>query len=329
MAFARLAERIAQHHVTQLVVGWTTDRSLVPHDALAVRMSGPYMTLGLWRAAMQAGRALRPDLVVASGLLPPLVPWPTVAVVRDLVGSGWGGPGHVGRASRVRLKQLRAVVVPSQGVRAGVRSLGVDPFRIHRLPEGQDVPLAPSPLPPLGAVLQVLHPGSIHPAKQQHLSIDAVSRLPPALKGRVALVVAGAVRDPRYLEQLRVAARGQPVTVLPDVPDLEQPLRASHVVVYPSALDEGSPDVAVAAMALGRPVVPSSAPGVLEALRGGIGGRTADDVVGLRDHLEDALGGEFDLTEAGRVAHAHVLGRHDWRFVWPRWRALIAALTRR
>ena len=287
--------------------------------------------LRLWRATREAVARHRPDLVVVGGLgLPPLgslgAP-PVLAVVRDFGGRGWRALPE-DPLVRLAAQVPRAVVVPTEEMRAQARSLGVGRWRLHRLPIGFDVPDAPLPLPPRGDVLELLHPGAIHPARGQHVSIDAVARLPGPLKRRVHLLVAGPVAHERYLAQLRVAAADQPVTLAPEVPDVGREMERAHVIVYPTSLQVGFPGVLVDAMARGRPVVwPDQ--GAMGEVMGGFGVRVpASDVASLRDAIASLVGRE-DLAALGAAGHAHVRERFTWARLWPRWRTLFDSVSRR
>lgn len=324
VAFSRLADQIAGHARIQWVAGYRTSRSVLPDGALGVDLRGERQRGGwlrLWRGARQLASSSAPDVVVTSGLgLPPLGV-PQVAVVRDLVGRGWERSAG-GLWVRLAGQAPAAVVVPTQAVRRAVSGLGIGRWRIRRLSVGVQVPGEPVPLPASDGTLRIVHAGTIHPAKGQHVSIDAISRLPVSLKRRVHLTITGAVADPRYHAQLRIAAADQPITLRPEVADLRAELARAHLVLYPTALPEGFPDVAVEALAVGRAVVwPDAAP-LREAL-GGAGIAVAHaDVPSVRDAIAAALT-SLELGALGRAGHAVALQRHSWRALWPRWRALL------
>lgn len=322
-AFARLAEELARHHDTRLVAGYRTDRARIPGHALGVDLrgrSGFSEQVALWRAVREVVGRFDPDVAVCQGVAVPPIGRPTIAVVRDLVGSGWDAP-----VRRLRVRRYACLVVPTQAVRRHLGALGVDPWKTEVIPDGFAVPAEPPPPAPGGSALELLHPGAIHPAKGQHLSIDAVARLPLDAKRRVRLVVAGAARSPRYVSQLRIAARGQPVEVVADPPDLAPLVDRAHLVLYPTSLDEGFPDGAVLAMVRGRPVAYSDRPALREALGDGGIAVSPADVPALRGILLEVLAGTRDLGQAGRRAHAFARDRYGWDRLLPRWRTLLAS----
>lgn len=325
-AFARLAARLADRYEIRLVAGYHRDRGGVPASALGVDLRGAGAlgtAFALWRAAREEVARFDPDVVIGSGLSVPLVARPTVAVIRDLVGTGWEAP-----VRRVSARRLRHLVVPTERVRRELARLGVDPWRVEVIPDGFDVPeVAPGPAPD-GPVLALLHPGAVHPAKGQHLSIDAVSRLSAEDRRRVRLVIAGHVRDPRYAAQLRVAAQGQPVEIVVDPPALEPFVDAAHLVLYPTALDEGFPDGAVLALARGRPVAWSDRPALRETLGGAGIPVLPGSVPSLRDVVRGALSGTLDLRDRAVRGHAFARERYAWDHVLPRWRTLIGGTAR-
>jgi len=255
----------------------------------------------------------------------PFLGLPTVALVRDLVGNGWRRLSLRQRFYRARARHFSAVVVPSVASRDALKLTGLKSWRMHIIPEHIDVPTVVSA--PEGAVLRLVHAGRIHPGKAQHLSIDAVSRLPSTAKARVHLDIVGASTDRVYVDQLRIAARGQPIAIHTDVEAVGPFIDGAHLVLYPTSLAEGFADVALMAMARGRPVIWSDHPGV-RATTGGVGVPIRpDDVGALRDailrHIDDRAG----LLAMGS-ASLGVARRHDWGQIASRWESVLEVATR-
>lgn len=323
-AFARLVERLDGPCEIRAVVGFRADRSGLPPGALGVdlraagRLGG---TVALWRATREVARGWRPDVVLTQGLSLPPVGVPVVAVVRDLIGTGWSRPAS-GPWLRLAARVAKGVVVPSAPVRRDLGRLGVDPWRVEVIPEVVALP-EPPPLPPLEP-LSLLVPGTIHPAKAQHLAIDAVSRLPRPLKERVRLTIAGVDGDPRYLAQLRVAARGQPVVFSVGPGAVAAALPASALLVYPSALPEGFPDAALRGMAAGRGVLFPDHGSLRDAVGAGGVPVPPNDPAALRDRIAEAVAGRLDVAALGARARAEIAARYGWERLWPRWRMVLA-----
>ncbi len=329
MAFARLVAKIQAHLPTTLVAGYHRDRRAIPEDALGVNLQGVGRVgrwIRLWRATHEVLARRPADVVIVGGLGMPPLREPVLAIARDLRGEGWGSI-RMGLLARMVLKVPRALVVPTGPVREQLSALGAPRWRVRRLPIGQEVPPEPAPLPADQGVLRLVHPGTIHPARGPHISLDAVSRLPPRDKARVHLTIAGPVADPRYLAQLRVAATGQPVTLAPGVADVGPQIRAAHLVVYPKAVEEGFPDAAVRAMALGRPVVWPDLPALREVLDGQGLRIPTPRVEHVRSAIQRVLADRVDLAEIGARGHAHAQERYAWSVLWPQWHAVLAQVA--
>ncbi|HHO51141.1 MAG TPA: glycosyltransferase family 1 protein, partial [Deltaproteobacteria bacterium] len=134
--------------------------------------------------------------------------------------------------------------------------------------------------------------------------------------------------DPCYRSQLEIAAVDQPITLRPEVEALRGELARAHLVLYPTSLPEGFPDVAVEAMAVGRAVVwPDVAP-LAEALGGSGIAVAGADVDSVRGAIV-AAGSGLDLARLGREAHAVAQRRHSWQVLWPRWRSLLVSTAGR
>jgi len=318
--FATLVDRVrAWADDVQVVSGHRGRRPLPSHVvAVSTWQLSAARALQVWRAAKEVGQALQPDVVVIGGLLLPPLPWPTVRIVRDLV-DAWGRPLSVGLGARHAARRASVVVVPSPSVHRRVCELGVARDRVERLPmavfDG-----APPPLPERGTPVRLVHPGSVRLAKGQHLSIEAVSRLPPEYKSMVELAVVGPIVDERYAQQLRIAARGQPVS-FPDRSPAEA-IAQAHAVLCPDAAAPGFPDTAVRAMAMGRLVLWADHPTTREVL-GPVGVPVSPEPRALRRSLVEVLP-TTDWHREGDRARAFACARYGWEALWPRWQDLLS-----
>ncbi len=292
----------------------------LPGHVVAVSTWGPraMRALQVWRAAKDVGGALQPHVVVVGGLRIPPLPWPTVRLVRDLVDT-YGRPVEVGPGARIAARRSHALVVPSPAVRGRLFQLGVDRWRVEQLPMAVSDDEAP-PQPAQGTPVRLVHPGSIRLAKGQHLSIDAVSRLPREFKAIVELVIAGPVVDARYAAQLRVAARDQPV-IFPD-DDPGDAIALAHAVLCPDAAPPAFPDTALRAMAMGRLALWGDHPSS-RAVLGNAGRAVVPEPRALRRALVELLP-TTDWAAEGARARAFACARFGWSVLWPRWQALLA-----
>lgn len=315
-AFARLLGDLALEHDVHRLLCWE-GRPPEPEPRTRYVEGAPGTLWSAW-AVRQEVRAHDPELLVVDGALPPPSGRPAVAWVRDLTLTGWE---DVPDPRGWLLRRFRRVVVPSPLVRRQVAAFGVDPFAVHVIPE----PLPRHgglPAPPSAGPLVLAQVGAIHPAKRPHVVIDAVSRLSPTEKGRLRVVIAGPVRDARYLAQLKVQAEGQPVELIPDPQELLPVLARASGVLYPTAVDEGWPDGALLSLTVGRPVWFADRPSLRDVLLG-LAVPVGDGVDAWRSALRSALAGPLPAVD-GAGLHA----RYGAAEVRRRWRDLLAFATR-
>ena len=193
---------------------------------------------------------------------------------------------------------------------------------VRHVPKGVDADLfSPSGLNQRAALgLEgkpiILAVGRLVPIKNVRLLIDAM----PLVRARVPaahLVVAGEGPERSTLEQ-QVARHGvsDAVTFAGYVPLCELPeyYRAADVFALPSQFDN-SPNVVLAAMSVGLPVVATDVGGVRGFVESGAGGELvrAGDAQQLADALADWL--ESPARRAAAAAHNRrvVLERYSWR----------------
>ncbi len=322
VGFATLVSHLREHHEVRLVAGYQRDRGAIPQDALGVdlRSRGTIAAhLAIYRAVRMAARRFRPQVILCGSVDMPLFGWPTVAVLRDLVGTGWGedalpqDPWH-----RWRMRRFDQLVVPSHTTQRALRRAGVSADRITVIPEGVTLSHMRRERRPPGP-LRIVHCGRILPAKGQHLSIDAISRLSPDHKKQVVLQIVGRTVDRVYFEQLRVAARGQPVEFHPDVEALDPFLVRADLVLYPTTLQDEWADTALLAMACGAPVAWTDHPGVREAT-GGLGlALPPGDFGALRSVVRDLIQHPDRFAQLGQAGQLFVESNYDWKQVGAAW----------
>ena len=305
-------------------------------------------------------RAERPDIVNVHfpmgqsayfALLRPLLGY---RLVLSLHGSDLLEPvGPVRRVLGALLRRADAVVVVSRPMRrVAIERHGVDPARVHLVPNGidvrfwapDDVPGAisgatpattasptPSPSEPPAGPSRLLAVGRLVDVKGFDLLIDALaalSRARPGLDARLEIVGDGPERA--ALER-RVDAAGLADRVtLPGhlgPVALRERLRAATLFVLPSR-SEGVPLALLEAMAAGVPVLAADVGGVGDVLRAGLPECLVapDDV----DALAAGIAARLDDPE-GRARSARagleVAARHDERNVVDAYAALFASLV--
>lgn len=329
-ALADLVSLARRARELRVVCGVHRDRTLVPADALAVPLQGlgpAAARLRLAEAALREVRRWRPDVVLSGTVALPPLGRPLVALVHDLAPP----PTSPGRAAElwawVRLAARAArVVTTSHAGAAALVQRGLHPDRVRVVPPGVDLVRFRPPGPrsrAAGAPLQLVHPGRILPAKGQHLSLDAVARLPWDAKRRAQLLVAGAAADPVYLDRLRVQAWEQPVRLQPEVPDMAEVLQSADLVLLPSIRESGFSTTAVEAMACGRAVIWADQPELREAT-GGVGVAVPPgDVLALRAAILGLMDDPAERDRLGAEGRRRVEAHLSREAVWAQLDALL------
>lgn len=141
--------------------------------------------------------------------------------------------------------------------------------------------------------LRLLMLGRISRIKGQEVLVEAVRRLPVAIRERLEIrIVGNAYEDPdrerALAEAIAAAGLSEVVTLRPFVDDPSDLYRWADVVVVPSRLPESLGRVAIEAMSYGRPPIVSRIGGLTEIV---VPNRTGwvvepDDAVGLSACLE-------------------------------------------
>lgn len=191
------------------------------------------------------------------------------------------------------LNAADAVTVVSQTTRAAVLSTGVDPGKVHLIPNGIDYAFWSSgEAKPFAARLPILlSVGRLHPVKGHDVLLRACARLVEHLPAvRVCIIGEGGFRG--ELEALARQLGIQSRVDLPgelDAEEVRAHMGAARCFVLPSR-SEGLPLALLEAMAAGLPVVASGVGGVPEVLAGGVGWIVPpEDAAALSAVLLDAL----------------------------------------
>jgi len=331
--FENLYAQARERHQVRLVVGYRRARDLVPEEACAVDVGRRPRARGwaaLWWAARREAARFRPDAVLSNSIEVPVGRAPVACIVHDLNfgrAEGEGGAGLLGRRLYYRLKarRLARVIAVSEAAREDLLAAGLPAERTVAIRNGVDLArFCPPQTPGTGEPRFVLcYPSRILEGKGQHLAVEAVARLPDEARARVLLRLVGTAASPDYLARLRVQARGLPVELHLDVPDIVPWYQGCDAVLFPTLMREGFGFTAVEGMACGRPVVWSDQPPVREAT-GGIGLPVPQgDVGALRDAILALLSDPGRGARLGREGRAFVEGRYGWAAVWARYEALL------
>lgn len=231
-----------------------------------------------------------------------------------------------------------AVVVLSRFVGDDVTArLGIEPGRVHVVPPG--VPAAFLSPPSVDAVAAVtaryglapcryvLSLGAVSPRKNLSVVARAVAELPPGTAGGVELVVVGpdGVGADQVRSELAEVGLGARLRLLGFVADedLAALVAGASALAHPSR-DEGFGYPPLEAMAMGTPVVASSAGSLPEVVGDGGALVDPDDVGAWAAALDDVARAEPD----GRAAQAERGRRQAARFSWDRAAADLVALHR-
>lgn len=320
---ALYAEARARHEV-RLVVGWRRSADLLPPEAVGVRLKGlskPLAWAAMARAIREEARRFRPDVVLSNSIEVPPLAAPVACIIHDLNFGGEAGSAESrirGSFYALRGRSLDAVIAVSRATAGRLVELGIPADRVTVVQNGVDLRrFHPPPPGPAGeGPLRFAVPSRILPGKGQHHAIDALGRLRRDYKQRVELVIAGAVGDRAYLDQIRVQAYNQPVRFALDLPDLAPVYREADVILFPSTMEEGFGFSAVEGMASGRPVIWFDQPAIREAT-GGIGLPVPrGDVDGLRAAMMRLLDDAPLRARLGAEGRSFCEACRSWTAAW-------------
>jgi alpha-1,3-rhamnosyl/mannosyltransferase len=322
----------------------------LPDGTTHVGVPGPRRPLAL--AWSTIGRPRIERLVPEVDLVHTLLAWVPVPTRRPLVVTlfdlmalrepAWYPAAERWRYARAWAQaadRADAVVVLSRFVGDDVTArLGIEPDRIQVVAPGVPAPfLTPPSADAMAAVTAryglapssyVLTLGAVSPRKNLSVVARAIAALPPDPVGAVELVAIGpdGVGADQVRSELADLGLGRRVRLLGFVPDddIAALVAAASALAHPSR-DEGFGYPPLEAMAVGTPVVASSAGSLPEVV--GDGGTLLDpDDVGAWAAALD------DIRRAGpddRAAQAERGRRQAARFSWDRAAADLVALHRR
>lgn len=190
--------------------------------------------------------------------------------------------GKIRELERRCLARAGAVVVPSQILVAAVAAYGVDPARVHLVPNGADLPPADLPRPPDAPGSYVCYVGALQPWQGVDVLLRAFARLAdlPGLR----LVVCSSVPPARARALHRLADRlgvAERVCWRYRLPHEQVAAWLAHaelsvapLTACPRNVEQGcSPIKLWESMAAGAPIVASDLPVVREVLGDGERGR--------------------------------------------------------
>ena len=176
-----------------------------------------------------------------------------------------------------------AVATVSESVAREARALGVEPDRLHVIPNGRDAQryAAPARNGRVGPV-RVGFVGHLSTSKRPERFVEVVR----ALRSR-GLAVEGVVAGTGPLrETIESSVRDLPIDVLGAVDDVPAVLRECDIFVFTSlAAGEGMPGVLIEAGLASLPVVSTDVPGAADVVQDGVTGFVVgvDDMAGLVD----------------------------------------------
>lgn len=331
---AQLHEHLRARHDVRLVAGYFADPTLLPSGATTVAESDdrPLATrLAYEIAVRRAALRFRPDVLVCQGVDTVLRSVPTVALVGDPYRGedSWGRLASVRRSEwRRRLARAAVVVTPTAAARRRLELFGasVDGVRVAwpgvdltRFQPDTDVPV----LPPEDEVVRLLYAARFEPGKAQHVAIEALKGLGDGLRSRLHLDLVGAPSDPQYLTSLRRRADGYPVSFHLDVVDIAPWYRRSHIVLFPTVMEEIFGHSAVDAMACGKPVIHSRVAVLDEVLDGRGVAVPAGDVKRLGEAIRELVRSPERCRELAEGGRRLVLERYRLDDALARYEALI------
>lgn len=218
-------------------------------------------------------------------------------------------PDQIAR-HRAQVALLDAVVCVSQASADSFREAGLDPTRLHAIPNGihprqaerdraavrQALAIAPD-----ATVLLVV--ARLTEQKGHAVLLDALARIRGQMPGLVCLVAGDGPLRAALEQRARALGLGHAVRFLGSRRDVADLMAAADALVLPS-LFEGLPLVVLEAMAAGLPVVATRIGGTSEAVEDGVSGWLAEpgDADALARTLLRRLPDRAALARAGEAA---------------------------
>ena len=221
------------------------------------------------------------------------------------------------RSRRRSIRHVKAFVSISRAVTDSAVRAGVDPTRIHEIPNFVERVPEASP-PPMPAELAIGIFGRVAQWKGQKEFLQAAMLVLQRFAGlRVYIVGDASDGDPRYLAECREIARSSPFTDQIEftglVTDVAAYYRKCTVVVHASVEPEPFGMVVIEAMAEARPVVASVLGAPPEIIQDGIEGYLVNpkDPDAMATRIITLLADPALATHMGLQGHKKVLTLYD------------------
>lgn len=261
---------------------------------------------------------LRPDLVYAwleeSALLAAPSAWargcPLLVARRNVIGGGFERTVPLaGAAVRVVERRATGVTANSEAGRRFAEDRGIDPARIHVIPNGHAA--APAlPLPPEGP-LTFGYLARFRPEKGHHRLIEALALLPADAAVRVRLG-----GDGPLLEQIRSAADAAGVSHLVafdgEIDDVRGFWADCHAALLLSD-HEGQPNALIEAALAGRAAIATDVGGSPEVVLPDGGFVVPLDPAAAAGQIARLASAPADLERLGLAAHRQASARFSMR----------------
>jgi glycosyltransferase involved in cell wall biosynthesis len=224
---------------------------------------------------------------------------------------------------RALCRRAVAVAAVSDSVAQEARALGVEPERLHVIPNGRDSDryAAPARDGRVGPV-HLGFVGHLSTSKRPERFVDVVRALRSdglAVDGIVA--GAGPLR-----ETIESSVRALPIEMLGAVDDVPAVLRECDIFVFTSlAAGEGMPGVLIEAGLASLPVVTTDVPGAADVVEDGVTGFVVavDDMAGLVDATRRLVEDQGLRIEMGSAARRRCVDRFSLERSAELWRALL------
>jgi glycosyltransferase involved in cell wall biosynthesis len=221
------------------------------------------------------------------------------------------------RSRRRSIRHVQAFVSISRAVTGSAVRAGVDPTRIHEIPNFVERAPEASP-PPMPTELAIGIFGRVAQWKGQKEFLRAAMQVLPKFPGlRVYVVGDASDGDPRYLAECREIAQSSPfadqIQFTGLVTDVASYYRKCTVVVHSSIEPEPFGMVLIEAMAEGRPVVASMLGAPPEIIQEGVEGYLVNpkDSDAMARRIVTLLADPALAADMGRRGHKKVLTTYD------------------
>lgn len=236
-------------------------------------------------------------------------------------------------SGRRNFRHVKAFVSISQAVTDAAVRAGIDPARIHTIPNFVEQAPAEDP-PPLPSEPAIGIFGRVTQWKgQKEFLRAAIEVLPRFPRLRIYVVGDSSDADPRYLDECQQIARSSPFAARIEFVGLVHDVASYYVrctaVVHASIEPEPFGMVLIEAMANARPVIASILGAAPEIVEEGADGYLVDptDIASMADRISRLLG-DLDLaTRMGMRGHEKVRTQYDPRAAAGRFQRLYAEIA--